>query len=483
MGHPILSLNQSKRLAVSLFMLFCFSMFSAWQMGFIYFMGPSLTLNGRTPLPISMDNVTLIIVTGYVLAIIYMIVLPHFVVWAERLTTIASLITILAMFMPLPDGVLKMVVYAHIFFCCFMIGFESFIMINFFSEESTIKHLTVAYAAALFIIAVVQNDFVPISFPVFRWVVVAMLIMLLTFSFYLPSGAEACPRYVKKTDGIVMPKNLFSGLLLLAVVSCLMTLCGAAAAGDVKHGVSIAYFADAVASLAIFWFYKKNGANPLRIISVFMSLSAIGFLALYASEFVPALTYPACVLIGLGFAPCQFLPLYGLTMMKTYPSRFIVPVLMTIAVVTVVIQSALVEAFRSNAAMLYLVYMAITVLLLIIYMNLEPYIVHTLARRFPAKSAAEEIDFAQDNAEDAIAAEKAVLDDSSKEENILDSLTKREKEVLELIGCGYTNSDIAKILFISEHTVNDYTKKIYRKLDVHSRHAAARIINRYGSVL
>ncbi|MBR2503029.1 MAG: LuxR family transcriptional regulator [Oscillospiraceae bacterium] len=170
-------------------------------------------------------------------------------------------------------------------------------------------------------------------------------------------------------------------------------------------------------------------------------------------------------------------------MMKTYPSRFIVPVLMTIAVVTVVIQSALVEAFRSNAAMLYLVYMAITVLLLIIYMNLEPYIVHTLARRFPAKSAAEEIDFAQDNAEDAITAEKAVLDDSSKEENILDSLTKREKEVLELIGCGYTNSDIAKILFISEHTVNDYTKKIYRKLDVHSRHAAARIINRYGSVL
>ena len=86
MGHPILSLNQSKRLAVSLFMLFCFSMFSAWQMGFIYFMGPSLTLNGRTPLPISMDNVTLIIVAGYVLAIIYMIALPHFVVWAERLT-------------------------------------------------------------------------------------------------------------------------------------------------------------------------------------------------------------------------------------------------------------------------------------------------------------------------------------------------------------------------------------------------------------
>ncbi len=482
MGHPILSLNQSKRLSVSMFMLFCFSMFVAWQMGFIYYMGPSLTLNGRTPLPISMDNVTMIIAAGYVLAIIYMIVLPHFVVWAERLTTIAALITIIAMFMPLPDSVLKMVVYAHIFCCCFMISFESFIMVNFFSEDSTIKHLTIAYAAALFIIAVVQNDIVPISFPVFRWAVVAMLIMLLTFSFYMPSDAEACPRYVKKTDNIVMPKNLFSGMLLLAVVSCLMTLCGAAAAGDVRHGVSIAYFADAVASLTIFWFYKKGGVNPLRTISVLMSLSAIGFLALYVSEFVPAFTYPACVLIGLGFAPCQLLPLYQMTMMKTYPSRFIVPVIMTVAVVTVLIQSALVEAFRTNAAMLYLVYMAMTVLLLIIYMNLEPYILHTLARKFSAKSAAEELDFAQEDTEDIIAAEKAVSDADSKEENLLDTLTKREREVLDLIGCGYTNGDIAKILFISEHTVNDYTKKIYRKLDIHSRHAAARIINKYGDI-
>ena len=52
-------------------------------------------------------------------------------------------------------------------------------------------------------------------------------------------------------------------------------------------------------------------------------------------------------------------------------------------------------------------------------------------------------------------------------------------EVLELISCGYSNADIAKLLFISEHTVNDHTKKIYRKLNIHSRHAAASIINKY----
>ena len=61
---------------------------------------------------------------------------------------------------------------------------------------------------------------------------------------------------------------------------------------------------------------------------------------------------------------------------------------------------------------------------------------------------------------------------------LLAQLTAREREVLELIGCGYSNRDIASLLVISEHTVNDYTKKIYRKLDVHSRHAAAQFINR-----
>ena len=64
------------------------------------------------------------------------------------------------------------------------------------------------------------------------------------------------------------------------------------------------------------------------------------------------------------------------------------------------------------------------------------------------------------------------------EDPLLAQLTAREREVLDLIGGGYSNRDIAKILFISEYTVNDHTKKIYRKLNVHSRHAAAQIINR-----
>ena len=85
MNNRLLLENQRKRLEKPLWELICFAMFTFWQMGFIYFMGPSLTIDGRTPLPVSMDNITAIIALAYVLCIAFMIFLPRFVIWAERI--------------------------------------------------------------------------------------------------------------------------------------------------------------------------------------------------------------------------------------------------------------------------------------------------------------------------------------------------------------------------------------------------------------
>lgn len=60
----------------------------------------------------------------------------------------------------------------------------------------------------------------------------------------------------------------------------------------------------------------------------------------------------------------------------------------------------------------------------------------------------------------------------------LELLSKREKEVVDLIGQGYSNGDIANILFISEHTVKDHTKNIYKKMNVHSRFELTALVNR-----
>jgi len=213
--------------------------------------------------------------------------------------------------------------------------------------------------------------------------------------------------------------------------------------------------------------YKKKILHPLRLITVLMSVSVVGFLLLFASAYIPSVTYLACICIGFGFAPCQFLPLYELILMKHYPSRFIVPACMFIAVATVVIQSGMVEAFRNNIQMLHLTYLMIMVILQLLYMHLSPFLIFSLERKIvPADAPANAL-------ANVPTAKQPKL--ATPEGKLVETLTAREKEVLDLISYGYSNGDIAKILFLSEHTVKDYTKKIYQKLDVHSRHAAAQM--------
>ncbi|MEA3376008.1 MAG: LuxR C-terminal-related transcriptional regulator [Chloroflexota bacterium] len=56
---------------------------------------------------------------------------------------------------------------------------------------------------------------------------------------------------------------------------------------------------------------------------------------------------------------------------------------------------------------------------------------------------------------------------------LIEPLSGRELEVLQLIAAGLTNREIAARLFISLNTVKAHTRNIYGKLNVHSRTQAA----------
>jgi DNA-binding NarL/FixJ family response regulator len=59
-------------------------------------------------------------------------------------------------------------------------------------------------------------------------------------------------------------------------------------------------------------------------------------------------------------------------------------------------------------------------------------------------------------------------------------LTKREREVLDLICVGHTNAEIAAHLFISAKTVEHHVSAVLAKLDAPTRFAAASQAARLG---
>jgi LuxR family maltose regulon positive regulatory protein len=62
---------------------------------------------------------------------------------------------------------------------------------------------------------------------------------------------------------------------------------------------------------------------------------------------------------------------------------------------------------------------------------------------------------------------------STRQSSLIEPLSEREIEVLELIAKGLTNQVIADRLVLSLHTVKAHTRNIYGKLDVHNRTQAA----------
>ncbi len=59
----------------------------------------------------------------------------------------------------------------------------------------------------------------------------------------------------------------------------------------------------------------------------------------------------------------------------------------------------------------------------------------------------------------------------------LEKLTKREREVMNLIVEGFDNQTIVEKLFISKHTVQSHRKNIFKKLGVHSAMELIKLIH------
>jgi DNA-binding NarL/FixJ family response regulator len=71
---------------------------------------------------------------------------------------------------------------------------------------------------------------------------------------------------------------------------------------------------------------------------------------------------------------------------------------------------------------------------------------------------------------------------SSNGSDEIESLSEREREVLQLIAKGLNNRQISEQLFLSEGTVRNYVSSIFSKLNVTDRTQAALIAVRFGLI-
>ncbi len=482
MNHSILVENQKKRREIPLWMLVCFSMFSFWQMGFIYyFLEPSSALDGKIPLPINIDYGTALTAVCYVLSMLTMIFLPKIIGWAQRIATGVALLSALCFFLPLGSDVLRFNIYLQIFCCCLMIGFETFLVVTCFSEKSSVIYLTFGYGVAVFLIALVQNEVVAIPFSTFRYGMVAALLLLFFFFLRMPTGKEHLPRFVKKSDGITPPKKLIWGTGFLIFIIALMGVAGPAIAGKVEHGVSIMYLVVAISNFSMYFLYKKANVHPFRLMPVLVGLSGLGFLLMLVADYIPSLSYVACVFIGFGMTTCLFGPLYGVPIMKSYPSKYIPCTIIGLALSAVLVHAVIAEIFLGAPIALYVFYAVIMGVLVFVYAQVEPFLLFALRRWITDEETVSPT-------EEAVLAPLAKVERKTEPvlpvradtaDDPLSKLSPKKRQVAELICMGYANKDIAMTLVISEHTVKDYVKDIYYTLDVHSRMELAALVNRY----
>ena len=69
-----------------------------------------------------------------------------------------------------------------------------------------------------------------------------------------------------------------------------------------------------------------------------------------------------------------------------------------------------------------------------------------------------------------------LTDGTGGSERMLIDLTPREREIIQLVSEGYSRKECARLCGISPHTAAEYIQSAYRKLGVHSRVEAARLM-------
>ena len=434
-----------KKLEVKNYLLAFIETFSIWQMGIIFYSSKTLTINNLVNTPVMLDNSILIVLIGYVIGILLIYSIPNKTILFGRISTILSLVISILLFFPLPELAFKILYYLLTFNCVFFISINTSLIVNYYSIKSALMDGILASIVASTFIAIIQNSFIPFSFLSFN-VVSIICLSLITFAlFKLPISHQI--NLSKKRDKIsIDTKKMYIGIVILLVISCLCQLFSNSIAESISNGVAINYLGGAFSGLLFLILFKKYKVIPFTLIRYYFGIISIGFI-LYLTG-LNSLINVSLFLQGFSISIVFILPFMFTLKFETRPSKFIAPLVVFFALISVLISSAIIESFRNTPIVLYSIFCFTSILLIIVYLMIEQNIKNQYYN----------------------------ITNENDDINNISGLSTREIEIVNLMAKGYSVSKIASTLNLSEHTIKTHSKNIYKKYNIHSRFELISII-------
>lgn len=454
----ITKVNKQYKIGSPLLLLFS-APFIVWQMGVLYFSGNTMSLFGRTPIPLTGSSTALVIVAGYASCILAVLLFPRKVVWMERALLPCALIATLLMLYPFSAAVVTALFYVSAFVCVFSIGASMSVAAQHFTVETTWRDGIISMVAGGTLIAVLQNDFFEVSFTAFTVFSVLLIIAQTVFYYLIPSKIEVT--YVSRENKVKMPRILFFGIWLISNFSTLLICFASSFAESVRGGVSIIYLSAAAMAILLFILRKKLVARAVRVFGGFFALSVFGFVLAFLSLSLKVFQPVACVLLGFAVVLANMWIYFGAVAFRVYPTRFIGAIGAATGFAIAMFHSALQSGLRDEIPVLYGIYAALSVALLLIYNFMEPYFIRVFQKDREAPPAPA--------AKSSAIPDMSALHPPEAAPHAFDVLSEQERILAGLILDGHTETSAAGIMNISLNTQKGYRKNLYSKLNIHSK--------------
>lgn len=460
---------QGKTFDAPLWVLVLLQTFTIWQMGIVYYSSRFFTVSGAADVPASAMATALSVAAGYLTGAALCWLAPQRIgLWARAIAGL-TLISVVLSCLTLPAELLAALYYAEIFLCVCFVGVSGALVIDLYSLKTALLDGLVATLLSAPFTALIHLDAFNLELRTFNIISAVIQCTILGGLTRIPTraGIRFLPRRSRapKGEGRQPPMALLGASVFVYTLVCLCCLFSSSAAESVPNGISLFYIAGGCwAALFAFLHYRKK-AKPFRLYTAFMGIAALGFVLwlLPVAQFRPV----SIVLQGAGVCLANLAWFIMGVLFEKWRSRSVAPMAIIIAFAAALLHSLLLEVMRRDTALLYSLYAVIALAMQVVYFITEPYFNWVWIDSLPVRPKAATHDSAAAPSKAPAPAGSEAL-----------PLTKREKELLPLLVQGYDNASIAKMLFISEHTVKTHVKNIFQKMDVHSRFALAAKVNR-----